>query len=182
MIAVVKTKGGKGNIELRDMPEPVPGEGEVKIEVKAAGVCGSDIHIWDGDIKIPLKPPVIIGHEFSGVIADIGDGVRGFEVGQRVVSETTFSSCGICAYCRTGEYNLCDDRRVIGYWLNGAFTRFCIVPASRLHTLPPDIDFHSAALTEPLACCVHAVVELTGISAGNTVVVIGPGAMGLLAL
>src|SRR3989337_2351879 len=120
MLAVVKARRGKGNIELQNVHEPFPNKGQVKIEVKVSGICGSDIHIWDDDINIPVNTPVIIGHEFSGVIAEVGEGVKKLKSGDRVVSETTFSSCGKCRYCRTGEYNLCNERRIIGYWVNGA--------------------------------------------------------------
>ena len=182
MQAVVKVKPGKGNIELREEKEPVPRPGEVKIKVEAAGICGSDIHIWDDDIKIPLKPPVIIGHEFSGVIDETGACVEGLKKGDRVTAETAASTCGQCRYCRTGRYNLCDQRLGTGYWKNGAFAAYVTVPAERVHIVPENVDLKAAALCEPLACCVHGVVELTGITAGELVVITGPGPIGLLSL
>lgn len=182
MKAVVKFEIGKGNMEVREMPEPVAGAGWVRVKVEAAGICGSDIHIFDADIQIPMKPPVIVGHEFSGVVDEIGAGVEGFKYGDRVTSETAAEVCGRCLHCRTGNYNLCHSRRGIGYWFNGAFARYCVVPVQRLHKIPDNLDFNSAALCEPLACCVHGVNELTGISAGDVVVLTGPGPIGLLSL
>jgi L-iditol 2-dehydrogenase len=182
MKAVVKVKEGKGNIELREMPEPTPGPMEVRVRVTAAGICGSDIHIWDSDIQIPMKPPVIVGHEFSGIIDQVGSGVETYKPGDRVTSETAAIVCGTCRFCRSGNYNLCHHRRGIGYWVNGAFARYCVVPVRRLHRLPDNVDLISAALCEPLACCVHGVNELTNIAAGDVVVLTGPGPIGLLAM
>jgi len=178
--AIVKTAKGEGNVEIREVEEPVPEPGEVKIEVKAAGICGSDIHIYHDTIKIPLKLPVVMGHEFSGVVVDAGENVAGLKIGARVTSETAASVCGTCRYCRSGNYNLCPSRRGIGYWVNGAFTRYIVVPQERVHLLPENTDFMEAALIEPLACCVHEVSEQTKISAGDVVLITGPGAIGLL--
>lgn len=164
------------------MPEPVPGPGQVKIEVRAAGICGSDIHIYHSDIAIPVKPPVIVGHEFSGVITEIGAGVTAWKPGDRVTSETAFSFCGSCERCRAGFYNLCNDRRTLGYWYDGAFAKFTVVPEQRLHRLAGNIDFITGAMIEPLACVTHAVMELTSIRAGDVVLVSGPGPIGLTAL
>ena len=182
MKGLVKFKKGEGNVEIQEVNEPKPGRDEVMIEVKATGICGSDIHIYHDDIKIPLKPPVIMGHEFSGVVAEVGDKVKNVKIGDRVTSETAASVCGVCRYCRTGNHNLCANRLGIGYWINGAFTKYCVVPKERVHKLPPNIDFVSAAVCEPLSCCVHGVIELTGVTAGDVVVVTGPGAIGLLTL
>ena len=182
MKAIVKTASGHGNVVLKEMPEPEPGAGQVKIKVGAAGICGSDIHIFDGDIKIPMKPPVIIGHEFAGTVHTVGEGVEGLAPGDRVTSETAASTCRTCRYCRTGQHNLCDNRRGIGYWIDGAFAEYCVVPAEKVHILPQKVDISSAALCEPLACCVHGVNELTGISAGERVLLTGPGPIGLLSM
>jgi L-iditol 2-dehydrogenase len=182
MRGVVKYKRGEGNMEIQEVPEPRPDPNEVKIEVKAAGICGSDIHIYHDDIKIPIKTPVVVGHEFSGIIAELGENVKHLKVGERVTSETAASVCGLCQYCRTGHYNLCSSRLGIGYWINGAFTKYCVVPQERVHPLPGNVDFISGALCEPLACCVHGVIELTNIHAGDWVAITGPGPIGLLSL
>lgn len=182
MKALVKYASGSGNLEIRNVPEPVPGPGQVKIEVKAAGICGSDIHIYHSDIAIPVKPPVIIGHEFSGEIAEVGEGVTQWKPGDRVTSETAFSFCGVCELCRSGFYNLCNERKTLGYWYNGAFAKYTVVPEQRLHRLADHVDFVTGAMMEPLACITHAALELTTIKAGDLVLISGPGPIGLMAL
>ncbi len=180
MKGLFKTAPGPGNLELRETEVPRPGPGQVLVEVKAAGICGSDLHIYHWDIAFAMKPPMIIGHEFSGVIAELGQGVEGWKPGDRVTAEPSAIICGECRYCRTGAYNLCASRRVMGYWVNGVFAEFVVVGAHRLHRLPESVGFAEGALTEPLACCVHAVHELTGVEVGDFVAVTGPGAIGLL--
>jgi L-iditol 2-dehydrogenase len=150
------------------------------VAVKHAGICGSDLHIYHGDVAIPVRPPVIIGHEFSGTVGAVGADVTGWEVGARVSAETAASRCDKCRYCRSGRYNVCPDRRTLGYWYDGAFAPFVVVPARNLHRLPATVDFLAGAMTEPAACCVHAVVEQTSVRAGEDVLIIGPGTMGLI--
>jgi L-iditol 2-dehydrogenase len=108
MKALVKYASGDGNMEIRDIQEPTPKRGQIKIEVKAAGICGSDLHIYHGDIAIPLNYPVVTGHEFCGVVTDVGEDVTEWKIGDRVTSETAFSFCGKCEYCITGFYNFCN--------------------------------------------------------------------------
>ncbi|MDF2499675.1 MAG: putative arabitol-phosphate dehydrogenase [Anaerosporomusa subterranea] len=183
MKGLVKYAKGPGNMEVRDVAESKAGPGQVKIEVKAAGICGSDLHIFHDDIAgIPINPPVVTGHEFTGVIVEVGEGVTQWKVGERVTSETAVSFCGDCMHCRTGRYNLCNNRRTLGYWYNGAFTSYTVVPKERIHKLPDAIDFIAGALAEPLACVTHAVLELTTIITGDVVLVSGPGSIGMLAL
>jgi L-iditol 2-dehydrogenase len=181
MKALVKYAAGPGNMEIRDVSEPTPKPGQVLIEIKEAGICGSDIHIHHSDIAIPLNPPVVTGHEFSGVVTKNGEGCSKFKPGDRVVSETAFHYCGVCDFCREGFYNLCVERRTLGYWFNGVFTRYTVVPEARIHLIPDGVDFTSAAMTEPLACVVHAVYDLTRIVPGDVVLVSGPGAVGIMA-
>ncbi len=181
MKALVKYAAGPGNMEIRDIPEPTAGAGEIKIEVAQAGICGSDLHIYHSDIAIPVRPPVVTGHEFSGKIAQIGEGVTGFEVGDRVVSETAYHYCGVCHFCREGFYNLCVERKTLGYWYNGVFTNYTIVPAERVHKIPDNVSDTAAAMTEPLACVCHAIYDLCKIVPGDLVLVSGPGAVGLMA-
>lgn len=182
MKGLVKYDKGPGNMEIREIAEPVIEPGHVKIEVKAAGICGSDLHIYHSDIAIPVRPPVVTGHEFSGVVTEVGEGVTSCKVGDRVSSETAYAYCGKCHNCKTGRYNLCDERRTLGYWFNGAFAKFTMVPEGRIHVLPDSISFEEAALLEPAACVTHAVMDLATIQAGNVVLVSGPGAIGLIAL
>jgi L-iditol 2-dehydrogenase len=181
MKALVKYKDGPGNMELRDIPEPHAGPGKIKIEVMEAGVCGSDLHIYDSNIAIATKPPVVIGHEFSGIISEIGEGVSGFKPGDRVVAEAVYHYCRECKYCREGFYNLCIQKRSLGYWYNGSFAHFTVVPAQNVHRLPDSIDFLTGSMLEPLACVCHAVYDQCHIEAGNFVLVSGPGAIGLTA-
>jgi len=184
MQALVKYEMGDGYLELRDVPEPEAGEGQVKIEVHAAGICGSDLHIWHGDIGIPLRLPVVLGHEFSGVITAVGHGVQGpevqgLEIGHRVTAENSHTVCGECEYCMTGDYNLCEGRLATGYAYDGAFAPYCVVPAERVHVLPDTVDFLTGALSDPSACAYRAVCEKAGVHAGDTVLILGVGPMGL---
>lgn len=182
MRAIVKYAEGEGNIELREVPEPEVGNAEVKIKVKAVGICGSDLHIYKGDIGIPTRIPFTIGHEFSGIITEVGKNVSRFKVGERVTAENSRYTCGHCHYCMTGNYNLCNKRLATGYAFDGAYADYCVVPENRVYTLPDNVDFLTAALTDPSACVYHAVHDLTGVNAGDTVLITGSGAMGLFAV
>ena len=180
MLAVRKIARGLGNIELQDVPEPRAGADQVVIEVDSAGICGTDLHIYLDEFE--TSPPVTIGHELAGVIVELGKGVIGWSVGDRVTTETYFSTCGSCLDCRRGRRNLCTKRRSIGSKQDGAFAQYLLTPASNLHRVPDGLDLESAALTEPLACTVYAVLERAGVRPGENVVLTGPGPIGLLAL
>jgi L-iditol 2-dehydrogenase len=180
MIAVRKIARGVGNIELQDVPEPHASPGQVVIEVNSAGICGTDLHIYLDEFE--TRPPVTIGHELAGVIVELGRDVDGWKVGDRVTTETYFFTCGRCLDCRRGRRNLCIHRRSIGSKEEGAFAQYLLTPASNLHLVPDGLDLESAALTEPLACTVHGVLETAGVRAGENVVLTGPGPIGLLAL
>ena len=182
MRAVVKYAEGEGNIELREVPEPEVEDAEVKIKVKAVGICGSDLHIYKGDIGIPTRIPFTIGHEFSGIITQVGKNVTRFKVGDRVTAENSRYTCGHCHYCMTGNYNLCKKRLATGSAFDGAYADYCVVPENRVYALPDNVDFLTAALTDPSACVYHAVHDLTGVNAGDTVLITGSGAMGLFAV
>ena len=114
MIGLVKTAPGEGNMELQERPVPEPGPGEVQIEVKATGICGSDLHIYHSDIALAMRPPVITGHEFAGVVTRLGEGVKHVKVGERVSGITSFYTCGECLLCKTGKTNICPDKKLIG--------------------------------------------------------------------
>jgi L-iditol 2-dehydrogenase len=178
--ALVKYGPGSGNVEVREVPVPEPGPGQVRIRVEAAGICGSDLHIYHGNIKFEVRPPVIMGHEFAGRIDRLGPGVEGLEPGMAVVSETAAYICGVCEQCRHGSYNLCPERLIIGYVYDGCFARYVCVDAERVHRLPPQVSTLAGALCEPLAVVVHAVLEQGRVQAAETVAVTGPGAIGLL--
>jgi L-iditol 2-dehydrogenase len=180
MLAVRKLARGVGNVEVQDVPEPHPGPGEVVVQVDSAGICGTDLHIYLDEFE--TSPPVTMGHEFAGVLAAVGPGVPKWRVGDRVTAETYYSTCGVCDHCRSGRRNLCLNRRSIGSKQDGVFARYVAVPAANLYRVPEEVDLESAALTEPLACVLHGVVEAAGVRPGDNVVVTGPGPIGLLAL
>jgi len=182
MKGLVKYEKGPGNMKVMEMPEPVCGPGSVKIRVEYTGICGSDLHIRASDIAIPVNPPVITGHEFSGVVTEVGEEVTNCKVGDRVTSETAYSYCGECYNCKSGRYNLCNDRKVLGYWYNGAFAPYTMVPSRNIHILPDTVSFEEGAMIEPMACVTHAAMNLASIDSTDTVLVTGPGAIGLIAL
>jgi L-iditol 2-dehydrogenase len=177
MKGVAKLARGDGNVGLLDVPEPEVLPGHVLLEVKAAGVCGTDLHIYHDEY--PTNPPVIMGHEVAGVVAQVGEGVTTCRPGDRVTSETYFYVCGQCGFCRNGAPNMCPSRKSIGSGVDGAFASYVLVPGHNIHLLPPNVDELAGALSEPLACCVHAL-EMTRVEPGETAVVSGPGAVGLL--
>jgi L-iditol 2-dehydrogenase len=123
-----------------------------------------------------------MGHEFSGVIDSLGPGVEGWKVGDRVVAEANYRVCGKCRYCTSGVYNLCSNREVLGYWHDGVFAPYTVVPVERVHALPPEISFQQGALIEPTACVVAGICELISVRKGDLVLVTGPGTIGLTAL
>ena len=180
MRALVQYALEPGAVELRELPVPEPGEGEVLLRVGAASVCGSDVHQLHNTHSWPVRVPVVLGHEFCGQVARVGPGVRGFAEGDRIVSETAASICGACLYCRTGAYNLCPERAGFGYGTDGAMAEFVRVPARCLHHIPDALPFERAALTEPCCVAYNAVAVKSRVRPGDTVVVLGPGPIGLL--
>ena len=167
-------------VELREVPVPTIGDGEVLLEVGAVSVCGSDVHQSRNTHSWPVNIPVVLGHEFCGTVARLGRGVAGFKEGDRVVSETAAEICGTCLMCRTGRYNLCPDRKGFGYGVNGAMAQFVKVPARCLHNIPDTLPFDIACLAEPHAVAYQAMCVNSHIRPGDFVVVIGPGPIGLL--
>lgn len=178
MQALMKVAPGRGNLVLRELPDPSPQAGEVLVQVAATGICGSDLHIQDDEYKV--DPPVVIGHETAGVVVAVGAGVQDVRPGQRVTARTTISTCGRCPLCRAGRTNLCPQRRWLGGHVNGGFAGYFVVPEGVILPLPEGVSFEAAALTEPLACCVHGVLELARPASGTVAVVSGPGPIGLL--
>lgn len=176
----MKVAKGPGNIEVRDIDKPViPAEDWVLIRVKAAGVCGTDLHIWHD--KFAYWPPVVLGHEFSGEIAEAGKKVSGFKPGDRVVAEPHSLACGICELCRQGRIQICESKRSPGWGINGAFTDYVAMPAMLLHRIPENVGYELAALAEPLAVTVHQVLERGRIECQDFVVVTGTGPIGIMA-
>ncbi len=179
MEALVKTQKGKGFLEIRSVEDPVVGEKEVLLKVKAAGICGTDIHIMED--RFPNNPPVILGHEFSGEIVAVGTDVSEYKVGDRVVSEPHKGGCGTCRYCLTGEVEVCRNKKAIGYKIDGCFASHIAMPVTSLHRIPPNVTYEQAALTEPMAVAVKGILERTNIEAEDFVMVSGCGPIGLLA-
>jgi len=180
--AVVKYGQQPDQVELRKVPVPQVQPGTVLMEVRAAGVCGWDIEMWRHRMANPVTVPVIQGHEFCGVIAEVGAGVTGWKKNERVASETSARICGHCRWCRSGEYQVCPERKGFGYGVDGAFTRYVVVRQEILHRIPDDLSFEEAALTEPFCVAHHALVDGSNFRAGDTAVVIGPGPIGLVCL
>lgn len=178
MLGVAKLAPGPGNVALAERPEPSARPGRVVLEVTATGICGTDLHIVDDEF--PSRPPVTLGHEISGVVASLGEGVDEAWHGARVVSETYFSTCGTCAWCRAGRRNLCPERRSLGSAVDGGFAPRVEVPLENLHRIPDWLDGMAAALMEPLACCCQSLPEGV-VGDGDEVLVVGPGPVGLLA-
>ena len=165
-----------------DAPDPQIAEDEVLVRVRACGICGSDVHGMDGSTGRRL-PPIIMGHEAAGVIAELGKGVKDWNEGDRVTFDSTIF-CGTCWYCRRGWINLCDHRRVLGvacedYRQHGAFAEYVALPQRILYRLPDSVSFEQAAMVEPVSVAVHAV-ERTSVSLGDTALVVGVGMIGLL--
>ncbi|MGA2481121.1 MAG: galactitol-1-phosphate 5-dehydrogenase [Spirochaetia bacterium] len=166
----------------RDVDDPTIGADEVLIEVKACGICGSDVHGVDGSTGRRI-PPIIMGHEASGIIRERGKGVTEWARDERVTFDSTIY-CGVCWHCRRGEINLCDNRRVLGvscpeYRRHGAFAQYVVVPKHILYRIPPEVDFIHAAMVEPLSIAMHAV-SLARPCIGETAAVIGAGTIGIL--
>jgi L-iditol 2-dehydrogenase len=172
------------HLELADLPMPTPGSDEVLIRVAACGICGSDVHGYDGSSGRRI-PPLVMGHEAAGTIETVGSAVKNFAPGDRVTFDSTVY-CGECANCRRGDINLCDRRQVLGvscgdYRRAGAFAQFVAVPARILHRLPENLPFAEAALLEAVAVAIHAV-NLAEISTSTTALVIGAGTIGILTM
>jgi alcohol dehydrogenase/L-iditol 2-dehydrogenase len=178
--AVINFAPQKGSVELRELEIPTISDEDVLLEVTNVGVCGSDLHQWTADHSWPVNYPVVLGHEFGGVIADVGNRVTNWKTGDRVVSETAAVIDLNNPMSRIGQYNLDPTRKGFGYGVNGAMTRFVRVPARCLHRVPDTLPFEQACLTEPCCVAYSAVVENTRIKPGDRVVVLGPGTIGIL--
>ncbi len=180
MKALTKIGAGAEPLELRvDALAGPPPRDHVTLRVVAAGICGTDLHIRDDEY--PSQPPVILGHEVGGIVEFVGEGVPEHWLGRRVAIETFFSTCGTCLACRTGRTNLCPQRRSIGSHVNGGMAEYVISPVRNLHPVPEWLPDAALALIEPLACVCNALCRKPLIRPGDTVLVLGPGAIGNLA-
>jgi L-iditol 2-dehydrogenase len=179
-LAVVNFAPQKHSVELREIPKATIRDDEVLLEVMAVGVCGSDLHMWTAQQSWTVNYPVVLGHEFCGVIRQVGRGVTGWAEGDRVVSETAAVVDPQSPFTRQGLYNLDPNRRGYGAMVDGAMRRFVPVPARILHRMPDGMAFEQAALTEPCCVAYNAVVNNARIKPGDRVVVLGPGPIGVL--
>jgi 2-desacetyl-2-hydroxyethyl bacteriochlorophyllide A dehydrogenase len=167
---------GREDLRLEELPVPAPGPGEVRIRPLAVGVCGTDAHILHGEF--PAAPPVVLGHEISGIVDAVGAEVKDFHEGDFVtVQPNTF--CGVCRFCRTGREHLCPGLRGFGVHMNGGFAEGQVVTAKVVYHLPATLEPRVGCLAEPLACCIHGMDKL-GLTSGATVLVLGAGMIGLM--
>ncbi len=178
MKAVVKFKDGKDGWEIRDVQRQDPKPGEVEIKIQAAGICGSELHLYHDNHS--YTPPVVVGHEFCGIISRVGEGVKSWKVGDRVVAENHKTVCGACEYCRTGFPVFCTERRTPGYAVDGGWTNYFSTPTRTLIKIPDNVSYEEAALTEPCSVAVEALCERVPVKAGEIVLVHGCGPIGLL--
>jgi L-iditol 2-dehydrogenase len=179
MKALVKTTPGPGHIELQELPIPQTGPEEVLVKVVRAGVCGTDVHIqYD---RFANSPPLVLGHEFSGIVVEIGSRVTLSTTGERVVAANNPSACGTCKVCKKGYPNLCRQKKAMGIHSDGCFADYLKLPAHLIHRIPDHVSLDSAALMEPVAVATHTVAHRCGIQEEDFVVVFGVGAIGLLA-
>jgi L-iditol 2-dehydrogenase len=172
------------HLEIANLPVPVPEPFDVLVQVAACGICGSDVHGYDGTSGRRI-PPLVMGHEAAGIVAAIGSEVSGFAIGDRVTFDSTVY-CGVCTFCRKGEVNLCDDRQVVGvscgdYSRAGAFAEYVAVPARIVYKLPENLAFAEAAMLEAVSVALHAVA-VSKPEGEETALIIGAGMIGLLTL
>jgi L-iditol 2-dehydrogenase len=176
--AVVKAKPEPG-VEVREVDDPVAGLGEVMVRVRAAAICGSDLGIYDFTPAYSgMALPVVMGHEFSGVVEAVGEGVEGYAAGDRVLSRSVVS-CGECRFCIAGMDNLCESSSLFGIHQDGGFAEYISVPQGLLYPIPEGMSFEEAALVEPLSNAVHFVNDITPVEPGDLAVVLGIGPIGL---
>src|SRR5271169_4891954 len=172
------------HLEIADLPEPAPGPDQILVRVAACGICGSDVHGYDGSSGRRI-PPIVMGHEAAGTVTVLGANVAQFSKGDRVTFDSTVS-CGTCDYCLRLETNLCDHRKVLGvscadYSCAGAFAEYVAVPQHIVHRLPESLSFSEAAMLEAVSVALHAV-SLSPIHSGQTALVLGAGMIGLLTM
>jgi len=167
---------GIKNIELKDFSLRSLDKSELLIKVACCGICGTDKHIYEG--KSPSSIPVILGHEYTGIVVERGNNHSKFKIDDKVAIDPNIH-CGFCDYCKKGKVNLCENLKALGVTLNGGFAEYSIVPGSQAYLIPKDFDLSIAAFAEPLSCCLRGI-EQAGIKHGDSVIIIGGGAIGLM--
>jgi threonine dehydrogenase-like Zn-dependent dehydrogenase len=185
MKAIVKYAQGSGNYELREVPEPVIDDEDVLLEIKAAGLCASDLDFVEGRQAVVLRPPVILGHEFAGVVAKTGKNQHKWKEGDRAVSDNTGTVCGECYACSTGNYLACSQRLGLGYGMDGGFAKYCKIPGKTLRVfpnalmrIPEAMSFEEAAIMDPAGNAYRAVVQEAQLVPGEHIAIFGAGALG----
>ena len=170
----------KEDLRIEDIPMPkAKNEEDVVIKVRACGICGTDMHIFDGDEgAAPTPAGTVLGHEFAGEVVEVGTAVKAVKVGDRVCVDPNWL-CNTCDFCREGIGHFCENMKGIGTTINGGFAEYCVVPQSQVYAFDESISFAQAAMTEPVACCLHGI-DMCDIIPGATVAVIGGGMIGLL--
>ena len=159
---------GNKTFAVTDLPTPHAGPGELVLRNQVCGVCGTDVHIYHGEPgSADVNPPVVLGHEYSGEVVEVGKGVTGFAVGDHVTVDPNIY-CGHCAYCQNGKKQLCPSMEAIGVTRDGGFAQYSLIPASQAFKLEPTVPWEAAAMAEPLACCLHGI-DLAGIQVGDKV-------------
>lgn len=171
----------KNDLRIERMEKPTPKFGEVVMKVMACGICGTDVHIFHGDEgAAPTPAGTVLGHEFAGIVESVGDGVKSVTVGDRVCVDPN-KLCNECYYCKSGVGHFCENMMGIGTTVHGGFAEYCVVPESQVYKIADTTTFEMAAMTEPVACCVHGM-DMCDISCGDTVAVIGGGMIGMIML
>ena len=172
---------GVKDLRVKEVNIRKPGRNEVTIQIKACGVCGTDLHIFSGaEGAAQCTPPTTLGHEFSGVITETGEDVTEFQLGDRVCVDPN-DMCGGCYYCKTGNAHFCENMIGIGTTTDGGFAEFCTVNKKQVYKMGDEMSFEEGAMAEPISCCLHGI-DLTGIKAGDTVMIIGGGTIGQIML
>lgn len=181
MKALMKTQRGIGNVKLVEYANPICDDNNYLIEVKYCGICGTDIHVYNDTFN--YNPPVILGHEISGIIIEKGKNVSSYEIGDSVsILGSIKIICGKCEYCKTGMYMFCPYRKGMGHGTHGGFTKYILAREDMLFKLPENISLEEGALLEPFACAVQTVEEITTLKISDSVLISGPGPIGLLCL
>lgn len=178
MKALVKISKTPGDWKVIDKPIPEYDDDQVLIRVEYIGICGSDVHTYEGHYNANAEN-LTIGHEFAGVVEKIGKNVKNVKVGDKVTSETTFKICDECRYCKEGQYNLCPTRKGLGTQQDGAMAKYIVARAESCHVLPNNVTTRDASITEAAACAYHGVYRAE-VKKGDIVLVLGPGPIGLL--
>ncbi len=167
----------KHDVRIADYPDPSPNPRDAIVRVKASGICGTDVHVFEGEVPL-AKMPVIPGHEFAGEIVKVGSDLKGFKVGDRVAIEPNLF-CGKCHFCRTARKHFCENWMAIGLSIDGGFAELCRVPEQALYRMPDNLSFNQAAFFEPAACVLHGI-ERSNLQSGETAIVFGAGSIGLI--